>query len=118
MSKESSNLGAIAGHLYDIKLALGTTNNILESKLGGIKDELCLARRDLDILVGVSTPEIEVLNRKKDLLVKEIDACSGLFPDECVEYRAKLDEKYQKLEQSIRKTKDQLYKNIEGIKGE
>lgn len=118
MSRESRDLGAIAGHLYDIGLKLSTTNDILKSKLGGVENELCLARRDLDILVGVSTPEIELLNRKKELVKKEIDAYSGCFPDECVETRDKLDKELCELEQSIQEAKDQLYKNIEEIKGE
>lgn len=114
MSRESRNLGAIAGHLYDIGLKLSTTNDILESKLGGIENELCLARRDLDILVGLSTPEIELLNREKELIKKKIDSYSWCFPDECVETRTKLDKKYQELEQSIQKAKNQLHKKIRG----
>ena len=117
MSRESAELSAIAGHLCDIKHALNTTNGILKSKLGGIKDELCLARRDFDILVGLSTPEIELLNREKEEVQKEIDTYGSFcFPDECVEYRDELDKKYQKLEQSIQKAKNQLYKKIKGGK--
>lgn len=114
MSRESKDLGAIAGHLYDIKNALNANNSILQEKLSRIEDELCLARRDFDILVGLSTPEIELLNRKKDEVQKEIDSYSMLFPDECVEYRNKLDKEYQKLGQSIEKLKNQLYKDIKG----
>lgn len=110
MSTELSNLSAISGHLYDIKNMLSKTNDILAEGSQKITTELNLARRDLDILVGLSTPEIEVLNRKKDLLKKEIDAYSGLFPDECVEYRDKLEKDLYELEQSIEKAKDRLYK--------
>lgn len=110
MTQDCRNLSAISGHLYDIKNMLSRTNDILAEGSRNITTELNLARRDLDILVGVSTPEIEMLNRKKDLLKKEIDEYSGFFPDECVEYRDKLDKELCELEQSIQKAKDQLYK--------
>lgn len=110
MSGELTNLSAISGHLYDIKHILNKTNNILADDLQKITTDLNLARRDLDILVGLSTPEIELLNRKKELLEKEIDRYSGFAPDEFVEYRDKLNKEFYELEQSIQKAKEQLYK--------
>lgn len=117
-SGENENLDAIAGHLYDINKALRANNSILKEKLSGIEDELHLTRRDFDILVGLSTPEIELMIRKKELVKKEIDSYSVYFPDECVEERDKLEEEYEELEQSIEKAKNQLYKDIKGVKNE
>lgn len=116
MSGENGNLGAIAGHLYDIKNMLGENNSILKEKLSKIEYEIRLARQDFDIIVGLSTPKIELLNRKKDLLKEEIDSYSGCFPDECVEYREKLDKALCDLEQSIEQEKNQLYEKIMGGK--
>lgn len=116
MSTENKNLGAIAGHLYDIEKALSANNSILKEKLSAIKDEFRLTRRDFDILVGLSTPEIELLNRKKELVLQKIDSYSVFLPDECVEEREKLDKEYWELEQSIEKAKNQLYKDIKGDK--
>lgn len=116
MSTVNGSLSAIAGHLCDIEKALSANNSILKEKLSGIEDELHLARRDFDILVGLSTPEIELLNRKKELVLQKIDSYSVFLPDEYVEERDELDKEYWELEQSIEKAKNQLYKDIKGGK--